>query len=86
MDVCTWRGRGRSKSFISRVIIEIVVTPYRVLITLLITYLLSPAPPSMYVCIYVMISETRFASFVSSPQSLCSWDLLGFDRLGLVNS
>ena len=42
----TRRGRGLSKSFISRVII--VVTPFRVLITLLTTYLLSPpAPPSM---------------------------------------
>ena len=38
----TWRGRGLSKSFISRVIIG--VTPFRVLITLLITYLLSPLP------------------------------------------
>ena len=40
--VLTWRGRGLSKSFISRVIIG--VTPVRVLITLLITYLLSPLP------------------------------------------
>ena len=39
---CTWRGRGPSKSFISRV--SIGVTPFRVLITLLITYLLSPLP------------------------------------------
>ena len=38
----TWRGRGLSKSFIRRVIIG--VTPSRVLITLLITYLLSPLP------------------------------------------
>ena len=38
----TWRGRGLSKAFISRVIIG--VTPFRVLITLLITYLLSPLP------------------------------------------
>ena len=38
----TWRGRGLSKSFISRVIIG--VTPFRVLITLLISYLLSPLP------------------------------------------
>ena len=38
----TWRGRGLSKSFISRVILG--VTPFRVLITLLITYLLSPLP------------------------------------------
>ena len=37
----TWRGRGLSKSFISRVIIGV---PFRVLITLLITYLLSPLP------------------------------------------
>ena len=39
-------ARGLSKSFVSRVIIG--VTPFRVLITLLITYLLtkSPAPPS----------------------------------------
>ena len=35
-------GRGLSKSFISRVIIG--VTPFRVLITLLLTYLLSPLP------------------------------------------
>ena len=35
-------GRALSKSFISRVIIG--VTPFRVLITLLITYLLSPLP------------------------------------------
>ena len=34
-------GRALSKSFISRVIIG--VTPFRVLITLLITYLLSPS-------------------------------------------
>ena len=38
----TWRGRGLSKWFISRVIIA--VTPFRVLMTLLITYLLSPLP------------------------------------------
>ena len=38
----TWRGRGLSKSFISRLIIG--VTPFRVLITVLITYLLSPLP------------------------------------------
>ena len=38
----TWRGRGLSKSFISRVIIG--VSPFRVLITLLITYLLTPLP------------------------------------------
>ena len=38
----TWRGRGLSKSFISRVIIG--VTPFRVLTTLLIAYLLSPLP------------------------------------------
>ena len=38
----TWGGRGLSKSLISRVIIG--VTPSRVLITLLITYLLSPLP------------------------------------------
>ena len=36
----TWRPRGLSKSVISRVIIG--VTPFRVLITLLITHLLSP--------------------------------------------
>ena len=44
--VFTWRGRGLSKSFISRVIVG--VAPFRVLITLLMTYLLtkSPAPPS----------------------------------------
>ena len=36
----TWRPRGLSKSVISRVIIG--ATPFRVLITLLITYLLSP--------------------------------------------
>ena len=38
----TWRARGLSKSFIRRVMIG--VTPFRVLITLLITYLLSPLP------------------------------------------
>ena len=38
----TWRSRGLSKSFISRVIIG--VTPFRVLTTLLMTYLLSPLP------------------------------------------
>ena len=38
---CTaWRPRGLSKSVISRVIIR--VTPFRVLITLLLTHLLSP--------------------------------------------
>ena len=36
----TWRPRGLSKSVISRVIVR--VTPFRVLITLLITHLLSP--------------------------------------------
>ena len=36
------RGRGLSKLFISRVIIA--VTPFRVLITLLITYLQNPLP------------------------------------------
>ena len=36
----TWRPRGLSKSAISRVIIR--VTPFRVLITLLITHLLCP--------------------------------------------
>ena len=36
----TWRPRGLSKSVISRVIIR--VAPFRVLITLLITRLLSP--------------------------------------------
>ena len=36
----TWRARGLSKSFIIRAIIG--VTPFRVLIALLITYLLSP--------------------------------------------
>ena len=41
----TWRGRGLSKSFISRVIVG--VTPCRVLLTLLITLLAkSTAPPS----------------------------------------
>ena len=40
--VFSWRGRGLSKSFISRVIIG--VTPVRVLLTLLISYLLSPLP------------------------------------------
>ena len=39
----TWRPRGLSKSVISRVIIR--VTPFRVLITLLITYLLSQSGP-----------------------------------------
>ena len=38
----TYRGRGLSKLVISRVIIR--VTPFRALITLLITYLLSPLP------------------------------------------
>ena len=42
----TWRGRGLSKSCISRVIIG--VTPFRVLITLLITYVLSPLPLQVY--------------------------------------
>ena len=36
----TWRLRGLAKSVISRVIIR--ETPFRVLITLLITHLLSP--------------------------------------------
>ena len=40
----TSRGRGLSKLVISRVIIR--VTPFRALITLLITYLLSPPAPS----------------------------------------
>ena len=35
--MATWRLRGLSKSVISR-----VITPFRVLITLLITHLLSP--------------------------------------------
>ena len=38
----TWRARGLSKSFIGRAIIG--VSPVRVLITLLISYLLSPLP------------------------------------------
>ena len=38
--ITTWRPRGFSKSVISRVMIR--VTPFRVLITLLITDLLSP--------------------------------------------
>ena len=38
----TWRGRGLSKSFISRVIIGVI--PFRVPITPLVTYLLSPLP------------------------------------------
>ena len=42
----TWRGRGLSKSFISRVIIG--VTPFRVLTPLLITYLLSPLPLQVF--------------------------------------
>ena len=41
----TWRHRGLSKSVISRVIIR--VTPFRVLITLLITDLLSPLGPQV---------------------------------------
>ena len=41
-ELATWRARGLSKSLISRVIIG--VTLFRVLITLLITYLLSPLP------------------------------------------
>ena len=40
MPVPSWRPRGRTKSVISRVLIR--VTPFRVLITLLITHLLSP--------------------------------------------
>ena len=40
MGVPTWRPRGLSKSVISKVIIR--VTPFRALITLLITHLLSP--------------------------------------------
>ena len=40
----TWRARGLSKSFISLSRVIIGVTPFRVLITLLITYLLSPPP------------------------------------------
>ena len=39
-DTHTWRPRGLSKWVISRVIIR--VTPFKVLITLLITHLLSP--------------------------------------------
>ena len=41
-SLITWRARGLSKSFISGVIIG--VTPFRVLIALPITYLLSPLP------------------------------------------
>ena len=40
--IITSRGRGLSKLVISRVIIR--VTPFRALITPLITYLLSPLP------------------------------------------
>ena len=43
--MATERPRGLSKSVISRVIIGL--TPFRVLITLLITYL--PSPPSLQV-------------------------------------
>ena len=42
MRTPTCRGRGRSNLVISRVIIR--VTPFRALMTLLITYLLSPLP------------------------------------------
>ena len=38
----TWRGRGLSKFVISRVIIR--ANPFRALMTLLITYLVSPLP------------------------------------------
>ena len=41
----TFKGRGLSKLVISRVIIR--VTPLRALITLLLTYLLSPLPPQV---------------------------------------
>ena len=40
LEGLTWRPRGLNNSVVSRVIIR--VTPFRVLITVLITYLLSP--------------------------------------------
>ena len=42
LDGCLKGGRGLSKLVISRVVIR--VTPFKALITLLITYLLSPRP------------------------------------------
>ena len=44
----TWRSKGLSKSIISRVMIG--VTPFRVLITLLKTYLLSPPGSKKGLC------------------------------------
>ena len=57
--------RGLSKSFISRVIIG--VTPFRVLITLLITYLLSPLPLQ----VGVKGLGVWFFSFALEARSLC---------------
>ena len=52
----TWRGRGLSKSFISRLIIG--VTPFRVLIPAPITYLLSPLPLQVDLVTYTLTALT----------------------------
>ena len=63
----TWRGRGLSKSFISRVIIG--VTPFRVLITLLVTYLLRPLPLQVDHAMFRGRSATAFlGSGVRGPE------------------
>ena len=60
-------GRGLSKSFISRVIIG--VTPFRVLITLLTTYLLSPLPLQVVTTMHGVIVEIKAQDPVPAPQS-----------------
>ena len=64
----TWRCRGPSKSFISRVRVIIGVTPFRVLITLLISYLPSPLPlqvsPKSYARGFGVASFGRFVVFL----------------------
>ena len=59
----TWRPRGLSKSVISRVIMR--VTPFRVLITLLITHLLSPL--GLQIGVHQASSDFRNAWRLATP-------------------
>ena len=64
-----WRGRGHSKSLISRVII--VATPIRVLITLLITYLLSPLPLQVEPC--KAAEDAKAAALPPAERKVLPW-------------
>ena len=60
-------GQGLSKSFISRVTIG--VSPFRVLITLLTTYLLSPLPLQVVTTMHGVIVEIKAQDPFPAPQS-----------------